>query len=261
MPFAVRGGCRLFYELVGDAALPPLVLLRGLARSSRYWAPLVPELAGFRLLLLDNRGVGRSDDSRPPYSARQLADDVASVMDAAGVARAHVFGMSLGGMIAQELALAHAGRIDRLVLGCTSPGGKRAHRPPLASRLAQIRAALAGPEHLGALLISDATLRARPEIAAHLRQLARVEKVRPRGFVGQVAAAVRHDAFDRLAAITHPTLVITGDDDAVIPAPNSRLLAQRIPNATLTVLAGARHDFTTDRPREAGRAVVEFLRA
>src|SRR5215467_3247868 len=130
MSYAERGGCRIYFELRGDGQSPLLVMIRGLARSSSYWGPLLPRLAPhLRLLLVDNRGVGRSDATRGRYTTRQLADDVAAVMDAARVERAHVFGMSLGGMIAQELALAHGDRIDRLVLGCTTPGGSRARRP------------------------------------------------------------------------------------------------------------------------------------
>jgi len=235
MPFAYRDTCGLYYELSGDPAGPPLVLVRGLARSSRYWRPVLPHLAGFRILLVDNRGVGKSDATPPPYSSRQLADDIVAVMDAAGIARAHVFGISLGGMIAQHLAIAHGDRVDRLVIGCSTPGGRHAHHPALAARWAQLR---------------------------QLRELQRApddDPARARGVLGQLVAALRHDAFDRLGEILHPTLIVTGVDDAIIPPANSRLLAERIPNAQLVVLPGARHDFTTDQPVESGRAVVEFL--
>ncbi len=258
MPYASRGRCRLFYELSGDPALPTLVLVRGLARSSRYWEPLVPELGAFRLLLLDNRGVGRSDAPWPPYSTRQLADDVAAVMDAAGVARAHVFGISLGGMIVQQLALRHPARIDRLVIGCSTPGGTHADRPALRVRLAQLRAAR-DPERQLAALVSEATIRAHPELRAWWLALARSEPVGLRGVLGQLAAVRGHDVFDRLGEIAHPTLVITGDDDNIISPRDSQLLADHLPNARLLVLPGARHDFTTDRPAETGHALVDFL--
>ncbi|MBX3154864.1 MAG: alpha/beta fold hydrolase [Deltaproteobacteria bacterium] len=264
MPEAVRGGCRIYYELAGEASAPPLVLVRGLGRSSRYWGPVLPELRGFRLLLVDNRGVGRSDATRPPYSTRQLADDVAAVMDAAGIARAHVFGMSLGGMIAQQLALAYPERVDRLVLGCTTPGGPRSHRPGAWTRVGQLRAALSPGDRVARILprlVSAASLRARPEIEALWRELARTEPVAVTGFVGQLAAAGGHDVFHRLGDIRCRTLVITGDDDDVIPHANSRLLVDHLPEAVLEILVGAKHDFTTDRPVDAGRVITAFLHA
>jgi pimeloyl-ACP methyl ester carboxylesterase len=224
MPFAHRGGCRLYYELHGDG--PALVLVRGLGRSSRAWAPLVAELAGLRLLLLDNRGVGRSDATRPPYTTRQLADDVAAVMDDARLERAHTFGMSLGGMIVQQLALAHPSRVDRLVIGCSTPGGRTASRGSLRA-LWQMR----GQRDPGPV----------------------------RGVLGQLLAVTRHDIYDRLGDIHHATLVITGDADRVIPPRNSRLLAERIPNARLVELPGAPHDFVTAQPAATARELSTFL--
>jgi pimeloyl-ACP methyl ester carboxylesterase len=259
MPFAHRARCRLYYEVSGDPSLPALVLVRGLARSSSYWGALLPHLARFRIVVVDNRGVGRSDATWPPYSSRQLADDVAAVMDAAGLDRAHVFGMSLGGMIVQQLALAHGARIDRLVIGCSTPGGKRAHRASIRALL-QLRDARDVDRQL-AILVSDTTAQSHPELRDHWIAIARDEPARWRGVVGQLAAGLRHDVFDRLGDITQRTLVITGDDDLIIPPANSRVLAERIPKATLVVLAGARHDFTSDRPAESARAITEFLEA
>jgi len=262
MPWAERRRCRLHYELTGDEGLPVLVLIRGLARSKSYWGALLPLLQPhLRLLLLDNRGVGRSDATWGSYTTRQLADDVAAVMDAAQLERAHVFGISLGGMIAQELALAHGERIDRLVLGCTTPGGRRARRTPALAQLGIVAAAFGRTDPLYGMLLSETTRRAHPEIREHWLALTRTEPVPLRGLLGQAAAALRHDVSERLADITHPTLVLTGDEDVIVSPENSRVLAAVIPNATLTVLRGARHDFTTDRADDAARAIVGFLGA
>jgi pimeloyl-ACP methyl ester carboxylesterase len=254
-------GCRLSYDLCGDdPSLPCLLLIRGFGRSSRYWGPLLPRLEPYlRLLLVDNRGAGRSGATRPPYTTRQLADDLAAVLDAAAIARAHVFGMSLGGMIAQELALAHPERVDRLVLGCTTPGGPRARRTPPRAQLAMLRAALGRPDALFALLLSHSTRRAHPDLLDRWRVLDRTERLPLRGVLGQAAAALRHDALARLSALRHPTLVLTGDDDEVVPPHNSRLLAGAIPGATLAILAGARHDFPADRPVETAHHLLRFL--
>src|SRR5213075_783205 len=132
-----------------------------------------------RLLVIDNRGVGKSDATWPPYSTARLADDVAAVMDHAGVARAHVFGMSLGGMIAQQLALRHPQRIDRLILGCTTPGGRSAHPTPVRSQRALVRAAFGDDEPVTALLLARPTA----ELRAWLSGLRRTETTHLRGFL------------------------------------------------------------------------------
>jgi pimeloyl-ACP methyl ester carboxylesterase len=262
MPYATSESTRLHYEIAGDRVRPALVMIRGLARSASYWEPLVTRLAPHLcLLLFDNRGTGRSDATWGRYTTQQIAADTARVMDAAGVRRAHVFGMSLGGMIAQELALAHGERVDRLILGCTTPGGPRARPSSVEARLGMLEAAFGRPERFFRMLVSDASWRAHPEIRRRWLEITRSERAPLRGLLGQLAAALRHDAGDRLAHIKSPTLVITGDDDIVIPPENSRLLAAAIPNATLTMLSGARHDFATDSPDDTARAILSFLGA
>jgi pimeloyl-ACP methyl ester carboxylesterase len=257
-------GCRLYWELDGDPSAPPLLLVRGLARSARYWAGLRELLAPrFRLILVDNRGIGRSDAPRPPYSTALMADDTAAVLDDAGVARAHVFGMSLGGMIVQQLALRHPARVDRLVLGCTSPGGRNAVRFPLRAVLNLVRSGLAPPERalriVAPYLLSAQTLRERPDVIDSWQAITRAEPPRLRGLIGQLSAAARHDAWERLPGIGAPTLVLTGDADRLIPHHNSRLLAQRIAGARLQLIAGAGHDFAADRPAETAAALTAFL--
>jgi 3-oxoadipate enol-lactonase len=264
VPYLKTAGCRFYYELMGPEGAPRLVLIRGFARSGRYWGPLLPHLErGLSLLVLDNRGVGRSDSSRPPYSTGMLADDVAAAMDHAGWERAHVFGMSLGGMIAQQFALRHAARVDRLVLGCTTPGGRHAVRYPLRSVFTLLRAALVGGgrgvDLILPLLVSDASLAARPEIRELWQRLAVEEPRSAPGLIGQLIAARRHDVYAELSSITASTLVLTGDADQLIVPENSRRLAARIPDAALEMLPGARHDFTPDQPAAAAEALLRFL--
>jgi pimeloyl-ACP methyl ester carboxylesterase len=266
VPITTRAGVRLYWETDGSPSAPPLLLVRGLARSSRYWAGLRELLAGrFRLILVDNRGVGKSDAPRPPYSTRAMADDLAAVLDDAAVSRAHVFGMSLGGMIVQQFALRHAPRVDRLVLGCTTPGGRNAVRFPVRAVLNMVRSGLVPPERglrmVAPFLLSAATLRDRPEVIETWLAITRDEGPRLRGLIGQFSAAARHDAWDHLPGIAAPTMVLSGDADRLILAANSRLLAERIPGAQLRLLPGAGHDFAADQPRETAAALIEFLLA
>ena len=184
---------------------------------------------------------------RPPYSSRQLADDVVAVMDAAGVARAHVFGISLGGMIVQQLALAHGDRDrsarDRLL---------DARRPPRTHRRACARARASAPA-------APRQRRDTPHPERRDPTDDRARRACPRAC--SVSSPPRFATTSSIASARSRIRrsIVTGDDDAIIPPANSRLLAERIPNARLVVLPGARHDFTTDRPVESGRAVVEFL--
>jgi 3-oxoadipate enol-lactonase len=264
MPVARAGRCPLHYEDRGDPRAPALLLVRGLGRSGRYWGRFADLLEpGFRLLIPDNRGVGHSGAGRPPYTTAQMARDLEAVLDHAGAERAHVFGMSLGGMVAQELALGHGPRVGRLVLGCTTPGGRRARKNPWRAVVALLRAGVTPPARsiqvIGPYILADSTRRDRPEILEWWLELARTEPPSRAGLIGQLVAAARHDAWDRLPDIAAPTLVLTGADDRLTPPDNSRMLAERIPGARLELLPGAGHDFTTDQPERTAALVRAFL--
>ncbi len=217
----------------------------------------------FRLLLVDNRGIGRSDAPRPPYTTGKMADDLALVLDDAKIARAHVFGISLGGMIAQELALRHPRKVERLVLGCTRAGGRHSRGMSLRTIFR-----LVGPMRLpvdqavratSTIVLSAPFLRAHPEVVDDWVRLARELPPKPRGVIGQLLAGARHDASSRLSRLSAPTLLLTGDADRLIDPENSRLLAKRIPGARLELLGGAGHDFPTEQPVEAARVIRAFL--
>jgi pimeloyl-ACP methyl ester carboxylesterase len=259
---ATNGSVRLAYEVLGDG--PPLLLVQGLGYTRRGWGELPRLLAdSFRVVCYDNRGVGQSDVPPGPYTVRQLAEDALAVLDAAGVARAHVVGASLGGMTAQELALRAPERVDRLVLACTTPGGPRAY--PLPERSLRVFAQFAQLPPEEALLLSvknslaDATVASRPELVETVYRY-RLDNPPPLdGWQAQLAAGSAHDAHDRLAGITAPTLVLTGTADNVIDPRNSELLREAIPNARLATLEGAGHIFFWEEPEEAARVIREFL--
>src|SRR5580658_10137848 len=135
MPYATSSGIRIFWEEAG--AGEPLLLIMGLGYSHEMWHRTLPVVsAHYRTILFDNRGVGKSDVPQGAYSVAQMAADAAAVLDAAGIARAHVFGISMGGMIAQEFALNYPERVNRLVLGCTACGGP--HSIPAAQKVRDV---------------------------------------------------------------------------------------------------------------------------
>lgn len=256
------GDAELHWESTGEGE--PVLLVMGLGMNATGWWRTVPVLegAGLRVIAFDNRGVGRSDSPPGPYSVTQMADDCVAILDAAGEASAHVYGISLGGMIAQEVALRHPGRVRSLVLGATTPGGRRA--VPLADdvraffeRRADMPAEEAVwasvPYNYGPGTRSGAAHRIGEDVAQRLRF-----PIEPEGYRAQLAAALDHSALDRLGEIAVPTLVVHGDADVMVPPGNGALLAEAIDGAELLAVPGAGHLYPTDAP-EADQRVAEFL--
>ena len=253
----------IHYRVTGPTDAPTLVMLRGLGRSLRHWEGVLEGLTDhFRLVLLDNRGIGKSGRVAKPYGAGAMADDVAHVLDHAGIERVNLFGMSLGGMIAQQFALRHPTRLERLVLGCTTPGGT-APRIRIAALLPYLRARVAGLEAAigceAKFLLSESFRREHPEVIDSWIAIAREQPVPTATLVQHVLAARFHDTNGRLGQIRCETLVVTSDADLLIPPECSRILAREIPNSELAWIRGAGHDFATERPEETCHLLMDFL--
>lgn len=266
MPTAQRDDLSLHYEITPTAGPDggfPVLLVMGLGVSATGWWRTVPVLAESReVIAFDNRGVGRSDRPPGPYSTPEMADDAIAVLDAAGVDRAHVYGISLGGAIAQEIALCHPERVAGLVLGATLPGGERTVMPDEATlTFFRRRAEMPALEAVWASVpysYGPVTRRERAQrIADDLEQRLRFP-VEPESYSAQLAASLGHDASDRLGQITAPTLVVHGEEDRMVPAKNARALADAIPGARLELWPDASHIYPTDEP-EADRSVARFL--
>jgi len=249
MPFAVGpGATRIHYRVVGEAG-DSVVLVQGLGLSSRFWFEQ-PELIAndparpHRVLVLDNRGTGKSDKPRPPYRMAQMADDVIAAMDAAKMRRAVIVGISMGGMIAQHVALRHPNRLDGLVLMVTTPGLPHGNPPSLGALATLLSLPLRLPRGGGKLL---AEILLAKEHLADSRNLMRdwpvalrEDQIPPAAFLGQVAAIALHSTGFRLKRIDVPTVIVGAEHDVLVPPRNSRTLAKLIPGAVLEVL-GAGH--------------------
>ena len=264
MKVAQSEGVRIAYEECGDG--PPLLLVHGLGYDHHGWGPLPALLDGdFRLLLVDNRGVGESEAPKGPYTVAELAADAAAVLDAAGVERAHVVGVSLGGFIAQEIAISHADRVDRLVLLSTSPGGPNQY--PMPAGTVEVFSAYRRMEREAALRLAvenscgERAVRERPDLVneVYAYRLVRAPPVEP--WLAQLTAAMEFDAFDRIPEIAASTLALVGGADVVIDARNSELLAERIPGARLEVVPDRGHLLFWEEPELVARAIREFLLA
>jgi 3-oxoadipate enol-lactonase len=261
--YATNGRVRLYYEVIGPSGTTPLVLLRGLGRTVRHWGKLLDLLADrVRVVVLDNRGVGRSSAPLPPYDTGVMASDVACVLDHAKIASAAVFGLSLGGMVAQKFALLYPERASKLVLGCTRAGGGSG-RPTSLLTVMRLGAALALPEaralaHTASVVLAPEFLAKNPDVVAEWQRIAREQPTRRRGYLGQIGAALRHDASRELGRLRVPTLVVSGDADRLIDVENSQELARLIPGARLEILKGAGHDLPVERPKELAALLTEF---
>ena len=262
MPYAVaRDGARIYYRVTGRARAEPLVLVMGMGWDMTGWDLLMPLLADYRVLRLDNRGTGKSDKPDAPYSIRQMAADVVSCMNAAGLESAHVYGASLGSMIAQELALSHPARVRSLVLGCPSPGVIALPASPRWLRLTMGRQPQTPEDSFrrAARLLYGVSLTERPEAVDEVMRRRLKVKVTSVGIRRQFAAVLRWSSLRRLRRLAVPTLVIHGDRDRLIPVGNGRIIARLIPGARLHVLHGAGHNYGTDRPDEHQEVVLGFL--
>jgi 3-oxoadipate enol-lactonase len=260
MPFALNQGVKIYWEEAGQGT--PILLIMGLGWPSYMWYRTRPLLAEkYRVITFDNRGAGRSDVPAGPYPISLMASDAAAVLDAAGIESAHLYGVSMGGMITQEFALQYPKRVKSLILGCTASGGPEAVR--------------AEPEVLEVLMRQGMT----PEEAARAINPYIYDKSTPKeridedvkirlewppaaeGFAGQLQGIIMWEAYSRISQIAAPTLVIHGETDRLVPPANGKMIAARIPGAKLVMLPHASHIFSTDQPEPSHRAVLEFLSA
>jgi pimeloyl-ACP methyl ester carboxylesterase len=253
----------LHWERTGTG--PPVLLIMGLGLSGGAWWRTVPVLSRrLQVLTFDNRGVGRSRSLQLAYTTEAMADDAVSVLDLAGVKRAHVYGISLGGMVAQQLALRHPSRVRSLVLGATHAGGANMHRPDI-DVMAFMWERLLLPSENAAWRSVPLNYSERCR-AAHSERIA--EDVAQRlahpfseqAYRAQLFAAALHDCYDELNRIRVPTLVVHGDDDRMVPVQNGRMLAERIPGAELLELPGTGHLYPTEAPY-VDEEIAAFMRS
>jgi pimeloyl-ACP methyl ester carboxylesterase len=262
MPKACVGDIEIYYRSRGSG--PPLFLIMGFSANSDWWPPgLVDALAArHRVILLDNRGAGRTGEGKRPFTIPLMAADTVGLLNALGLAAAHVFGVSMGGMIAQELALRYPHRVRKLVLGCTSCGRRGAlfdiQRGGLWwDYLTQPR--VRSRKLLTNLMFSPEYLSRNGEALRRFGQRSRIAPMPIRIQLKQIAAMLDFDTYERLPRLQAPTLVMTGTRDYMAVPRNADILARRIPGARLVKLDGCGHAFIAEAEEETARHISDFL--
>jgi 3-oxoadipate enol-lactonase len=267
MPKAFVNGISMYYETHGRG--DPLVLLIGLGAGHLGWFFQVPVFKRqYRVVILDNRGAGKTDKPSQPYTIRTMADDTVGLMDHLGIEKAHIVGVSMGGMIAQEMAINYPERVTKLVLASTSPG--RAMDDDTPSEILTTLGLLkeGSPAFDVGSLDSARVAHSLNSLAFNtwlyrrlISPLARIyiKWAAGGGIPGQFGAAVGHRALDRLHLIQAPTLVMTGAEDRILSPLSSEALASLIPNARLVKMQGGGHAIVAEMKSRFNREVLDFL--
>ena len=262
MPVATINDLTVNYKLEG-AGEETIVCVNGLADDLETWAFQLDAFtdAGYRVLRFDNRGIGATSKPAGPYSSRMLADDAKALVDHLGITNFHLMGVSMGGMIAQEYALAYPGDLRSLTLGCTyaAPG-------PFCSRMFAMWADMA-PVLGVPFVMRDVALWAftvpffeqRPADAAEFEQAMKYLDQPVHAYLAQLAVIIDHDTTGRLGEITAPTLVLAGEQDILIPVSLSRRLHEGITGAEFATTPGG-HACLWEHPAEFNEAFLAFIK-
>jgi 3-oxoadipate enol-lactonase len=253
MPVLMRpDGVRLYHELHGPEDAPPLILLEGMGGDIPGWRRNIPVLAQeLRVIAYDFRGNGDSDEPPGPATMQTFVDDTHALLDSLGIDRAHVYGQSFGGMVAQEMALMKPERVRTLILGCTHPGQRHAVRTK-GSKVPKGEPWRA--------MYSPGFPDRHPEHVAEDLRIGAAQPKHGEGGRRQWEAMQGFDSFERLGGLRVPTLVLHGTEDLAVSPENARVLAERIPGAELALLEGAGHLYHSEQAKEADAAVLDFVR-
>jgi pimeloyl-ACP methyl ester carboxylesterase len=258
MPLARLNGIHISYQVEGQGE--PLVMIMGFTASRIGWMPQLRFFKKYyRVITFDNRGAGKSDKPPGPYFTKMMADDTVNLMDVLGLEKANIMGLSMGGMIAQELAINYPQRVMKLVLAATYARQDETS----GDTLEQAKFLHLTPEKKVGAMVSLAFNK--PLYRFTFGLLARVQtrftKASGRvGIAGQSEACLKHDTLERLSSITAPTLVIVGTGDRIIKPVSSEVIAGRIPNAKLVKVEGASHYFSFEMKNVFNREVLSFLK-
>lgn len=259
MPTVKVNDINMYYEVHGEGE--PLVLINGAGAGVELFYWRIPKFSReYRLILFDNRGAGRSDRPDMTYTTELMADDLAGLLDAVGIDSAHIYGTSMGGMIAQHFALRYPRKVRSLILAVTYCGGPHSIKGPFADMAGMHE--LPPEEAVEAMIrwfVTEEFIDRNPDIFRQI--IAFMVKHPPvhSDLPKHTQAIATHDTYDRLPEIAAPTLVLAGDADRIIPVGNATILASRIPNAEPVILKNAGH-MLIEAADEVDRITLDFLK-
>lgn len=259
MPLAKLNGVNINYRVEGQGK--PLVMIMGFSATRSGWIRQIPFFKKYyRVATFDNRGAGKSDKPPGAYSTRMMADDTLGLMDLLGIEKAHIMGASMGGMIAQELAINYPQRVMKLILACTYASQDETSGDTLEqANFLQLTPAQKAGAMVG-LAFNKPIYRFIFGLLARV-QVGLVGTSSAVGIAGQSEACLKHNTLDRLRLITAPTLVIVGTADRIIKPVSSEVIAGRIPDAKLVRVEGGSHSFFFEMKNEFNREVLNFLKS
>jgi len=261
IPQVMVGNLNMYYEVHGKGK--PFLLISGLGSDMNGWALQIPEFAKkYRVIAFDNRGSGRTDAPDMPYSIRMMAEDTAGLMDALSIEKAHVLGVSMGGYIAQEVAIRYPSRVASVILVTTSVGPyllKISVLQAWAREALRDMSPMAFFQIMLPFMFNDGSFESPGVLEMAVGTIAGHSSTPPHILARQMTACVEHDARDRIGQITAPTLVLAGKEDPFVPFSLSEELAASIPYARLRVLDGGGHGFNASMADKFNQAALEFL--
>lgn len=260
MPFAETTNGRVYYESYGDG--PPLVIVPAFAATTRTYRGLLPNLIKtHRVLLYDLFGMGQSDDRRKGSTLESMGDDVAALLDHLGIGRASVLGSSMGAIIAQQFAVRHRDRLDRLVL-ITPPAGKSRHRSCMNEILTALLAACPPEKFIRYMLhlaLSPGFVDKHPVVVDQMMGGIRVSEREHETMLRVIRSAHTFQGISGRAEMDAPTLIIAGELDIITPPTQAEILHAELPNSRLIIMKGVAHSPFIEATRETFAAVLSFL--
>jgi pimeloyl-ACP methyl ester carboxylesterase len=267
MPFAHLDEVEIYYESHGEG--PPLVLINGYSGNLDDWDYMVPKVEPLskqhEVIILDNRGTGRSSKPKGSYTIHTMADDVVRLLEHLEIEKAHVLGFSMGGMIAQELAIRRQEKVDVLILVSTTPGGKAYDIRKQREEFKKLSWMYSPPSGMSEKELTDELFRIayhakyfeanRDRLMAPSSSYLTVEDTLEKQF----DACINHDTIDKLNSINKRTLIIHGEEDLTLFPEGGRILAKNIHNSSLLMLKEAGHCVLEEKWDEILLVLLSFL--
>ena len=259
MPKINVNDIEIYYEIYGEGF--PLIMTTGLAGDSNWWS--LEEIKGysrhFKVVIFDNRGAGRTDKPKEKYSIKQFAIDVLGLMDALKIEKAHILGTSMGGMIAQEIAINHPERVAKLVLCSTHCGGLRKINPSQ-----EVLDMMTSPNQdlidgIISLCFTTKIVQKNPELILNFKKRISKTRIPPKSYMLQLRSIDSFDTYSKLKKIVAPTLILHGKDDLLIPVANAEILAKEIPNAKIKILEQEGHWIFLPNWEKVMKIIIKFL--